>query len=197
MNLFDSVALERYGKNKRSHSCHSEMPQHLKHGLWWTMRLICAQWLWQDVVDMPLMVWNCERIGMRNLEPSQREDVQIAHCWHFRETADVWGVTPESRMCLVGREEISNLCKEWLSLTGYDGCLFTGGAQADVEARAKYWGSKELGKVLLIICFCKLGFANSLDIISKTKFHLQMHLKVSTLWSQAMWIPILTPLDAI
>lgn len=35
-------------------------------------------------------------------------------------------------------EEFLDLSKEWLSLTRHDRCLFTGGAQADVEVRAKY-----------------------------------------------------------
>lgn len=35
-------------------------------------------------------------------------------------------------------EEFPDLSKEWLSLTRHDGCLFTGGAQADVEVEVKY-----------------------------------------------------------
>lgn len=98
-------------------------------------------------------------------------------------------------------EEFLDLSKEWLSLMGHDRCLFTGGAQADVEVRAKYWGTRELGTILLIIWSCKLGSGSGIGRIPRTKFNFISrdwpHQRLHVFESQAMWVPIQNPQYAI
>lgn len=178
--------------SKTGHAMNNESEMHINS---WMV------FLWDDVVDMPLMAWNCERNWDGN--PGALPEGGDTDSSLLTLEGDSRCVGCDFRdQNVPGRgEEFPDLSKEWLSLTGHDGCVFTGGVQANVKVRAKYWVTRELGTILLIIWSCKLGSPSGIGSIPRTKFDFISrdwpHQRLHVFQSQPMWVPIQNPWYAV
>lgn len=157
--------------------------------------------LWYDVVGMPLMAWNCERNWDGNPGALPEGGDTDSSLLTLRETADVWGVTSEIRMCLVGGKSFQIFLRSgflWQDMM--DAYL--------LEVPKQMWrsgpnieGLRELGTILLMVWSCKLGSPSGIGSIPRTKFDFisrdWLHQRLHVFESQAMWVPIQKPWYAV